>query len=53
MFSKLKTLLRKAAERTVDALWNRIGELLDYFTRKNAPTSCVMLGITKPDPKMS
>ena len=22
MFSKLKTLLRKAAERTVDALWN-------------------------------
>ena len=34
MFSKLKTLLRKAAERTVDALWNRIGELLDYFTPK-------------------
>jgi transposase len=32
MFSKLKTLLRKAAERTVDALWNRIGELLDHFT---------------------
>src|SRR5208283_2316407 len=32
MFSKLKTLLRKAAERTVGALWNRIGELLDYFT---------------------
>jgi transposase len=23
MSSKLKTLLRKAAERTVDALWNR------------------------------
>lgn len=32
MFSKLKTLLRQAAERTVDALWNRIGELLDNFT---------------------
>jgi transposase len=32
MFSKLKTLLRKAAERTVDALWNRIGEFLDHFT---------------------
>ena len=32
MFSKLKTLLRKAAERTVDALWNRIGKLLDHFT---------------------
>jgi transposase len=32
MFSKLKTLLRKAAERTVDALWHRIGEVLDHFT---------------------
>jgi transposase len=32
MFSKLKTLLRKAAERTVEALWDRIGELLEYFT---------------------
>jgi transposase len=32
IFSKLKTLLRKAAERTVDALWNRLGELLDCLT---------------------
>ncbi len=32
MFSKLKTLLRKATERTVDALWTRMGELLDHFT---------------------
>ncbi len=31
-FSKLKALLRKAAERTVDALWNRIGALLPEFT---------------------
>ena len=31
-FSKLKTLLRKAAERTVDALWDRIGQVLDAFT---------------------
>jgi transposase len=31
-FSKLKALLRKAAERTVDGLWNRIGELLRAFT---------------------
>jgi transposase len=31
-FAKLKTLLRKAAERTVDATWKRIGELLDRFT---------------------
>jgi transposase len=32
MFSKLKTLLRKAAERTVEATWKRIGSLLDEFT---------------------
>lgn len=31
-FSKLKALLRKAAERSVDALWNRIGALLEAFT---------------------
>ena len=31
-FSKLKALLRKAAERTVDARWNRIGRSLDQFT---------------------
>jgi transposase len=30
-FSKLKRLLRSAAERTVEALWNRIGQLLDRF----------------------
>ena len=31
-FSKLKALLRKAAERTIDGLWNRIGDVLDLFT---------------------
>lgn len=30
-FAKLKALLRKAAERTVDALWNTIGRLIDLF----------------------
>ena len=30
-FAKLKTL-RAAAERTVEALWHRIGDLLDRFT---------------------
>ena len=30
-FAKLKALLRKAAERTVDGLWNAIGKLLDLF----------------------
>jgi transposase len=32
-FSKLKALLRKAAERTVEGLWNAIGALLETFTR--------------------
>jgi transposase len=31
-FAKLKGLLRKAAERTVEALWNRIGVLIAAFT---------------------
>ena len=35
-FSKLKAMLRKAAERTVDALWNAIGRLIDLFT----PNEC-------------
>jgi transposase len=32
VFAKLKTLLRKAAERTVEATWRRIGALLQAFT---------------------
>ena len=32
LFAKLKTLLRKAAERTVEATWKRIGALLELFT---------------------
>lgn len=35
-FSKLKALLRKAAERSVDGLWNSIGRLLKLF----APNEC-------------
>jgi transposase len=31
-FAKLKALLRKAAARTRDALWNTIGDLLNSFT---------------------
>jgi len=32
LFAKLKALLRKAAERSVDATWKRIGQLLDAFS---------------------
>lgn len=35
-FSKIKTLLRKAAERTVDNLWRTLGQLLETFQ----PTEC-------------
>ncbi len=31
LFAKLKTLLRKAEARTIDALWDTIGQLLDAF----------------------
>lgn len=31
VFAKLKTLLRKAAERSVETVWKRIGQLLDRF----------------------
>jgi transposase len=31
VFAKLKLLMRKAAERTVEATWQRIGSLLDAF----------------------
>ena len=30
-FAKLKALLRKAAERTVDGLWDAIGNILKSF----------------------
>jgi transposase len=32
VFAKLKALLRKAAERTLDALWDRIAKLLKAFS---------------------
>lgn len=32
LFAKLKALLRKAALRTVDTLWTKLGELLDAFS---------------------
>ena len=32
VIAKLKHLLRKSAERTKEAVWRRIGSLLDQFT---------------------
>ena len=31
-FAKFKALLRKAAERSIPALWNRIGSILSAFS---------------------
>jgi transposase len=39
VFSKLKTLLRKASERTLEATWRRIGDLIGHFTPANAQTT--------------
>lgn len=33
-FAKLKALLRKAAERTIDKLWSTLGRLIDAFTHQ-------------------
>ena len=35
-FAKLKAMLRKAAARTVEGLWNTIGRILDAFS----PAEC-------------
>ena len=36
VFAKLKTLLRKAEERTAEGVWRKIGTLLERFP----PTEC-------------
>jgi len=47
-FSKLKRLLRTAAERTVDGLWATIGRLLDQFTRSECRNYFRHCGYAKP-----
>lgn len=47
LFAKLKAMLRKASQRTVDALWGELGALLDTITpqeRENYVTSCSYVG---------
>ena len=36
LFSKRKTLLRAAEERSLESLWNRVGEILNQIT----PSEC-------------
>lgn len=48
VYAKLKALLRKAAERSVEATWRRIGTLLDAFS----PQECATISET-PDMRQS
>jgi transposase len=47
LFSKLKALLRKAANRTVDGLWDAIGQLLDCFTPQECSNYFASSGYVK------
>ena len=44
VFAKLKTLLRKADERTIEATWRRIGALLDHFSPQECAKYLVNAG---------
>ncbi len=44
VFAKLKHLMRKAAERTVDTTWKRIGSLLDAFSSQECANYFVNSG---------
>lgn len=43
-FAKLKAMLRKAAARTVDALWSAIGRIVDTFTPDECANSFAAAG---------
>jgi len=51
VFSKLKTMLRKAAARSVDALWDAIGTLLDAFTEQECAAYIDHCGYGQPKVK--
>ena len=48
-FSKLKALLRKAAERAVDRLWDRIGELMIAFSEQECRNFRPTKAMFQPD----
>jgi transposase len=47
-FAKLKALLRKAAERTVEGLWTAIGHLLDLFPPAECANYLANSGYPRP-----
>jgi transposase len=44
LFAKLKALLRKAAERTVESLWRTIGQCLESFSPRECANYFVAAG---------
>jgi transposase len=48
-FSKLKALLRKASERTVEGLWTAIGALIPAFKSNECANFFVAAGYTQLD----
>ena len=54
LFAKLKWLLRSSAERTIDALWDRIGKLISNSSKPNAPTtSNIAATLQQPEKRSS
>jgi transposase len=47
-FAKLKALLRKAAQRTVEGLWTMIGQLLDLFPPAECSNYLANSGYPRP-----
>ena len=47
-FAKLKPLLRKAAQRTIDGLWTTIGKLLDRFSPAECQNYIENAGYVRP-----
>jgi transposase len=48
-FAKLKWLLRSGAERTIDGLWQKLGQLLDHFTATECRNYLRHCGYSAPD----
>ncbi len=48
-FSKLKALLRTAAQRTVEGLWSAIGRCLNRFTPSECANYFKPLDTSQPD----
>ena len=46
VFAKLKTLLRKAQERSVETTWKRVGALLDEFSPSESANYITNSGYT-------